>query len=94
MRQGACAPSTCCRGQGCGRQAIPPILLPDDWLWCVLSGIGLVALGSALVVLFLVLDGLDSDLPIYIGLAGSLIAYVAVSLGSGPRPSTIGGANK
>src|SRR5580693_4156333 len=46
-----------------------------------------IALGSALVVLFLVLDGLDSDLPIYFGLAGSLIAYVAVSLWLGPRPS-------
>jgi len=40
-----------------------------------------IALGSALVVLSLALAGLDSDLPIYIGLAGSLIAYVAVSLG-------------
>ncbi|HXC09832.1 MAG TPA: sodium:solute symporter, partial [Steroidobacteraceae bacterium] len=37
-----------------------------------------IALGSALVVLFLALDGLDSDLPIYFGLAGSFIAYVAV----------------
>jgi solute:Na+ symporter, SSS family len=46
-----------------------------------LSSIGL---GSALVVLFLGLSGLDSDQPIYIGLAGSLIAYVAVSLGTGP----------
>ena len=46
-----------------------------------LSSIGL---GSALVVLFLGLSGLDSDQPIYVGLAGSLIAYVAVSLGTGP----------
>jgi SSS family solute:Na+ symporter len=53
-----------------------------------------IALGSALVVLFLVLDGLDSDLPIYFGLAGSLIAYVAVSLWLGPRPSVIRGANE
>jgi SSS family solute:Na+ symporter len=53
-----------------------------------------IALGSALVVLFLVLDGLDSDLPIYFGLAGSLIAYVAVSLGLGPRPGTIGGQSE
>jgi|HubBroStandDraft_1064217.scaffolds.fasta_scaffold00308_19 solute:Na+ symporter, SSS family len=53
-----------------------------------------IALGSALVVLFLVLDGLDSDLPIYFGLAGSFIAYVAVSLGLGPRPSTIGGTSE
>jgi solute:Na+ symporter, SSS family len=43
-----------------------------------------IALGSALVVLFLALSGLDSDQPIYIGLAGSLIAYVAVSLGTRP----------
>jgi solute:Na+ symporter, SSS family len=50
-----------------------------------------IALGSALVVLFLVLDGLDSDLPIYVGLAGSFIAYVAVSLGRKPRPNTMGG---
>ena len=48
-----------------------------------LSSIGL---GSALVVLFLGLSGLDSDQPIYVGLAGSLIAYVAVSLGTGPPP--------
>jgi SSS family solute:Na+ symporter len=40
-----------------------------------------IALGGALVVLFLSLKGLDSDLPIYIGLAGSLIAYISVSLG-------------
>jgi solute:Na+ symporter, SSS family len=53
-----------------------------------------IALGSALVLLFLVLDGLDSDLPIYVGLAGSFIAYVAVSLRLGPRPSTTGGPNK
>src|ERR1700733_10413503 len=50
-----------------------------------------IALGSALVVLFLVLDGLDSDLPIYVGLAGSFIAYVAVSLRLGPRPNATGG---
>jgi SSS family solute:Na+ symporter len=43
-----------------------------------------IALGSALVVLFLGLSGLDSDQPIYVGLAGSFIAYVAVSLGTGP----------
>jgi solute:Na+ symporter, SSS family len=46
-----------------------------------LSSIGL---GGALVVLFLGLSGLDSDQPIYIGLAGSLIAYIAVSLGTAP----------
>jgi SSS family solute:Na+ symporter len=40
-----------------------------------------IALGGVLVVLFLSLYGLDSDLPIYIGLAGSLIAYISVSLG-------------
>jgi SSS family solute:Na+ symporter len=53
-----------------------------------------IALGSALVLLFLVLDGLDSDLPIYVGLGGSFIAYVAVSLGGGLRPKTIGGPSK
>jgi len=42
-----------------------------------------IALGSSLVVLFLAVSGLDSDQPIYIGLAGSFIAYVAVSLGTG-----------
>jgi solute:Na+ symporter, SSS family len=43
-----------------------------------------IALGSALVVLFLGLSGLDSDQPIYVGLAGSFFAYVAVSLGTDP----------
>jgi hypothetical protein len=35
-------------------------------------------------VTFLALDGLDSNLPIYLGLGGSLIAYIAVSLGGKP----------
>jgi hypothetical protein len=42
-----------------------------------------IALGIALVVVVLALCGLDSDLPIYAGLGGSLIAYVVVSLKSG-----------
>jgi SSS family solute:Na+ symporter len=41
-----------------------------------------IALGIALVVVVLALCGLDSDLPIYVGLGGSLIAYVVVSLKS------------
>lgn len=41
-----------------------------------------IALGIALVVAVLARCGLDSDLPIYVGLGGSLIAYVVVSLKS------------
>jgi hypothetical protein len=42
-------------------------------------------LGSVLVVVMLALRGLDSDLPIYAGLGGSLAAYVLVSLGVARR---------
>jgi hypothetical protein len=36
--------------------------------------------GSVLVVVMLALRGLNSDFPIYAGLAGSVVAYVLVSL--------------
>jgi SSS family solute:Na+ symporter len=44
-----------------------------------------IASGIVLVVIILILCGLDSDLPIYVGLGGSLVAFVAVSLLSGRR---------
>jgi SSS family solute:Na+ symporter len=44
-----------------------------------------IALGSVLVVVMLALRGLNSDLPIYAGVGGSLLAYVLVSLGSSRR---------
>ena len=50
-----------------------------------------IALGSALVVVALALCGLDSDVPIYIGLGGSLVAYIGVSLSTsraGAKPLT------
>jgi solute:Na+ symporter, SSS family len=39
-----------------------------------------IAVGSMLVCLLLAVAGIDSDLPIYVGLGGSLVVYVAVSL--------------
>jgi solute:Na+ symporter, SSS family len=45
-----------------------------------------IAAGGTLVAVLLVLDGMDSDVPIYAGLGGSLIAYLAVSLGTA-RPA-------
>jgi SSS family solute:Na+ symporter len=39
-----------------------------------------IAVGSVLVVVMLALRGLNSDFPIYAGLAGSVVAYVLVSL--------------
>lgn len=39
-----------------------------------------IALGSTLVCVLLAVTGIDSDLPIYVGLGGSLIVYVVVSL--------------
>lgn len=50
-----------------------------------------IGLGSALVVVALAAYGLDSDLPIYFGLGGSLAAYVVVSLGSRPGPASVVG---
>ncbi|MGA2776726.1 MAG: sodium:solute symporter [Steroidobacteraceae bacterium] len=50
-----------------------------------------IGLGSLLVVFGLAIYGLDSDLPIYIGLGGSLTAYIAVSLSSRPRPTPLAG---
>jgi SSS family solute:Na+ symporter len=41
-----------------------------------------IAVGGSLVAVLLALDGMDSDIPIYAGLAGSLIAYLAVSFGT------------
>ncbi len=46
-----------------------------------------IAIGSALVIVLLAVNGLDSDLPIYAGLGASLVVYVAVSLsGRSPKP--------
>jgi SSS family solute:Na+ symporter len=45
-----------------------------------------IGLGSALVVIALTIFGIDSDVPIYLGLGGSLAAYLIVSLGSRPGP--------
>jgi solute:Na+ symporter, SSS family len=42
------------------------------------------AVGSTLVCVLLAIKGMDSDWPIYFGVGGSLIMYVAVSLGTGP----------
>jgi solute:Na+ symporter, SSS family len=39
-----------------------------------------IALGSALVIAFLVMKGPDSELPIYAGLAGSLLAFALATL--------------
>jgi solute:Na+ symporter, SSS family len=39
-----------------------------------------IALGSTLVCVLLAVTGIDSDVPIYVGLGGSLIVYVVVSL--------------
>jgi solute:Na+ symporter, SSS family len=44
-----------------------------------------IAVGGTLVVLLLLLAGLDSDLPIYVGLGASLLVYVLVSLGDRMR---------
>src|SRR5450631_1740842 len=54
------------------------------------AAVAAIASGIALVVIALVCFGLDSDLPIYAGLGGSLIAYVVVSLNSArtdPQPA-------
>jgi SSS family solute:Na+ symporter len=42
------------------------------------------AVGSMLVCLLLAIKGMDSDWPIYFGVGGSLIVYVAVSLSTKP----------
>jgi SSS family solute:Na+ symporter len=44
-----------------------------------------IAVGSILVVGLLVACGIDSDLPIYVGLSASLIVYVVVSLSTTAR---------
>ncbi len=43
--------------------------------------------GITLVVVVLIVRGIDSDLPIYAGLGGSLLAFVAVSLASARSPA-------
>jgi SSS family solute:Na+ symporter len=49
-----------------------------------------IAVGGTLVVMLLAWAGLDSDLPIYAGLGGSLLAYVVVSTaGYGARRPAI-----
>jgi SSS family solute:Na+ symporter len=45
-----------------------------------------IAVGGALVAVLLAIDGIDSDLPIYVGLGASLVVYVAVSL-AGAAPA-------
>jgi len=51
-----------------------------------------IAAGIALVVGVLCVTGLDSDLPIYAGLGGSLVVFVAVSLLSArPNPAPVPG---
>jgi SSS family solute:Na+ symporter len=40
-----------------------------------------ITVGGTLVIIFLVLKGLTSDLPIYAGLGGSLVAFVGVGVG-------------
>ncbi len=63
-----------------------PIVGAMIWRRATTAGaLASIALGSALVVIFLIRGGLDSDLPIYCGLAGSLLAYVAVSLCTGVK---------
>jgi SSS family solute:Na+ symporter len=47
-----------------------------------------IALGILSVGCSLLLWGVDSDLPIYVGLSLSLAAYLGVSLGSGGQPSS------
>jgi SSS family solute:Na+ symporter len=42
-----------------------------------------IAVGGTLVAVLLAVDGIDSDLPIGVGLGASLLVYVAVSLGFG-----------
>jgi SSS family solute:Na+ symporter len=42
-----------------------------------------IAVGGSLVAVLLALNGIDSDLPIYAGLGGSLLVYIAVSLAAG-----------
>jgi SSS family solute:Na+ symporter len=42
-----------------------------------------IAVGGTLVAALLAVDGIDSDLPIGVGLGASLLVYVAVSLGFG-----------
>jgi SSS family solute:Na+ symporter len=41
-----------------------------------------IAVGSILVCILLAVRGIDSDMPIYVGLGGSLIVYLVVSLGA------------
>jgi SSS family solute:Na+ symporter len=53
-----------------------------------------IGFGSALVIVTLAVRGLNSDLPIYAGLAGGFAAYVLVSLGSRRREiEPVTGAN-
>jgi SSS family solute:Na+ symporter len=46
-----------------------------------------IAVGSMLVIGLLAACGIDSDLPIYVGLGASLIVYVLVSLCTNPARS-------
>jgi SSS family solute:Na+ symporter len=41
-----------------------------------------IAVGGSLVVIVLLLEGMDSDIPIYAGLGGSLVTYLAASFGT------------
>jgi solute:Na+ symporter, SSS family len=58
-------------------------------LWRRATGTGAlaaIAAGGAVVVIFMLTDGLLADTPIYFGLLASLVAFVAVSLLTTPTP--------
>jgi SSS family solute:Na+ symporter len=44
------------------------------------AALAAIAVGGSLVAVLLAMNGIDSDLPIYAGLGGSLIVYLTVSL--------------
>jgi SSS family solute:Na+ symporter len=49
-----------------------------------------IAVGSILVCVLLAVLGIDSDMPIYVGVAASLIVYVSVCLGTGRGSGSAG----
>ncbi len=55
------------------------------------SAITSMALGFITALVFMVVDGLDSNTPIYYSLAIGLISFVVISL-LPPRPSTVANA--
>ena len=59
------------------------------FVWRRATGAGAlaaIATGGAVVVIFMLKDGLLADSPIYFGLLASLVAYVVVSLRTTPTP--------